>query len=117
MIMNLAYDYRLVALPVLLATGAAYAALELTARLTAARGWPRVCWLAGGSTAMGMGICAMHYIDIFALSIPVPVFYHLPTVMLSLLAAIASSAAFLFVVSRPATRLWQKIAGSVAIGG
>jgi hypothetical protein len=57
MIMNVAYDYRLVVLSVLLATVAAYAALELAGRLTAARGWPRVLWLAGGSTAMGMGIC------------------------------------------------------------
>ena len=55
-------------------------------------------WLAGGSSAMGMGIWAMHYVDVFALSIPMPIFYHLPTVVLSLLAAIAASATALFVV-------------------
>ena len=97
---RVAHDYRLVALSVLLATVAAYAALELAGRLTAARGWPRVLWLAGGSTAMGMGIWAMHYVDMLALSIPMPVFYHLPTVVLSLMAAIAASATALFVVSR-----------------
>jgi diguanylate cyclase (GGDEF)-like protein/PAS domain S-box-containing protein len=114
--MNVAYDYRLVALSVLLATVAAYAALELTGRLTAARGWPRVFWLIGGSTAMGMGIWAMHYVDMFALSPPMPVFYHLPTVALSLLAAIAASATALFVVSRPEMGVWEEIAGGVVMG-
>jgi NO-binding membrane sensor protein with MHYT domain len=116
MITNFAHEYRLVALSVLLATSAAYAALELAGRLTAARAWPRVFWLAGSSTAMGIGIAAMHYVDMFALNIPMPVFYHLPTVMLSLLAGIIGSAAFLFAVSRPGIRLWQEIAASVAMG-
>jgi PAS domain S-box-containing protein len=117
MMINVAHDYRLVALSVVLATFAAYAALELAGRLTAARGRPRLFWLIGGSAAMGMGICATHYVDMFALSLPMPVFYHLPAVLLSLLAAITGSATFLFVVSRPAMVLWQEIAGSVVIGG
>jgi diguanylate cyclase (GGDEF)-like protein/PAS domain S-box-containing protein len=117
MMINVAHDYRLVALSVVLATFAAYAALELAGRLTAARGRPRLFWLIGGSAAMGMGICTMHYVDMFALSLPMPVFYHLPTVLLSLLAAITGSATFLFVVSRPAMVLWQEIAGSVVMGG
>ena len=106
MITNVTHDLPLVALSVVLTTFAAYAALELTGRLTAARGGARVFWVIGGSTAMGMGICAMHYVDMFALSLPMPVFYHLPTVLLSLLAAIAGSAAFLFAVSSPVMRLW-----------
>ena len=116
MIMNVAHDYRLVALSVLLATLAAYTALELAGTLTAARGWRRVLWLAGGSTAMGMGIWAMHYVDMFALSPPTPVVYHLPTVVLSLLAAMGASATALFVISRSEMGVWQEIAGGVATG-
>src|SRR4030088_347786 len=116
MMINVAHDYRLVALSVVLATFAAYAALELAGRLTAARGRPRLFWLIGASAAMGMGMCVMHYVDMFALSLPMPVFYHLPTVLLSLLAAIAGSAAFLFAVSSTVMRLWQEIAGSLIMG-
>src|SRR5437870_13380405 len=94
------YDYRLVALSVLIAIFAAYTALDLAGRTTAARGRARPAWLAGGATAMGIGIWSMHYIGMLAFSLPVPVLYDWPTVLLSLLAAIVASAVALFVVSR-----------------
>ena len=84
------YDDRLVALSVVLAMVASYAALELAGRVTAARRWARVFWLAGGATSMGLGIWSMHYIGMLAFSLPVPVLYHYPTVIVSLLAAIAA---------------------------
>src|SRR5919197_5746069 len=93
------YDYRLVILSVLIAICAAYAALDLAARTTAAKGRIRLTWLAGGATAMGIGIWSMHYIGMLAFSLPVPVLYDWPTVLLSLLAAIFASAIALFVVS------------------
>jgi NO-binding membrane sensor protein with MHYT domain len=65
------YDYRLVALSVLIAVLASYAALDLAGRVTAARGRRRFIWLVGGATAMGMGIWSMHYIGMLAYSLPV----------------------------------------------
>src|ERR1700733_1924779 len=94
------YDYRLVALSVLIATLASFAALDLGGRVTASRGPIRSIWLMGGAAAMGIGIWSMHYIGMLAYSLPVPVFYHWPTVLLSLLAATLASAVALFVVSR-----------------
>jgi diguanylate cyclase (GGDEF)-like protein/PAS domain S-box-containing protein len=110
------YDYRLVALSIALAVFASYAALDLAGRVTSSRGRTRAIWLCAGAAAMGLGIWAMHYVGMLALSMPMPVFYHLPTVLLSLLAAIAASAVALFVVSRPAMSVWQEIAGSVFMG-
>jgi len=110
------YDYRLVALSVAFAMLAAYAALDLAGRVTASRGWAKALWLAGGATAMGMGIWAMHYIGMLALTLPVPVLYHYPAVGLSLLVAIASSAVALFTVSRKSMGVMQEIAGSVVMG-
>ena len=49
------YDYRLVALSVIIAIFASYAALELAGRVTAARNSARVAWLLGGASAMGTG--------------------------------------------------------------
>src|SRR5579862_3262364 len=94
------YDYRLVALSVLIAVLASYTALNLAARVTAARGKVRYAWLFGGAAAMGTGIWSMHYIGMLAFKLSVPVFYDWPTVLLSLLAAVFASAIALFVVSR-----------------
>ena len=94
------YDYRLVALSVLIAMLASYAALDLGGRVTASHGRLQVIWLMGGSVAMGTGIWSMHYIGMLAYSLPVSVFYRWPTVLLSLLAAVLASAVALFVVSR-----------------
>src|SRR6059058_3771236 len=98
--MHGSYDYRLVILYVLIAICAAYAALDLAGRTTAARGRLRPAWLAGGAIAMGLGIWSMHYIGMLAFALPIPVLYDWPTVLLSLLAAVFASAVALFVVSR-----------------
>src|ERR1041384_7426550 len=93
------YDYRLVALSVIIAMLAAYAALDLAGRITSARGQFRFVWLLGGSLAMGIGIWSMHYIGMLAFHLPIPVLYDWPTVLLSLLAAILASGVALFAVS------------------
>ena len=116
-VMNGSYDYGLVTLSVVLAMFASYAALDLAGRVTCARGWARALWLSCGAAAMGLGIWSMHYVGMLAFLMPIPVFYYLPTVLFSLLAAIAASAVALFVVSRPEMNVWQGIAGSVVMGG
>ncbi len=117
MVMTGLYDYRLVSLSILIAICASYAALELAGRTTAAKGRMRIAWLAGGATAMGLGIWSMHYIGMLAFSLPVPVLYDWPTVLLSLLAAIFASAVALFVASRKRMGWIRAIAGSAIMGG
>jgi diguanylate cyclase (GGDEF)-like protein/PAS domain S-box-containing protein len=114
--MKTSYDYGLVTLSVALAIFASYAALELAGRVTSARGLVRALWLGCGAVVMGVGIWAMHYVGMLALNMPITVFYHLPTVVISLAAAIAASAAALFVVSRTKINQWQEIAGSIVMG-
>jgi NO-binding membrane sensor protein with MHYT domain len=116
MMLHGTYDSRLVALSVVLAMFASYAALDLAGRVTAARRWARIFWLAGGATSMGLGIWSMHYIGMLAFTLPVPILYHYPTVILSLLAAIAASAAALITVSRERMGITQEIIGSLIMG-
>ncbi len=111
------YNYDLVALSVLIATLASYAALDLAGRVTAARGRARLAWLAGGASAMGFGIWSMHYIGMLAFNLPIPVLYDWPTVLVSLLAAILASAVALFLVSRERMGALRAMAGSVVMGG
>ena len=111
------HNYALVALSVLIAMFASYAALDLAGRVTAAGGWTRAVWLLGGAGAMGTGIWSMHYIGMLACMLPVPVAYHWPTVVLSLFAAILASAIALYVVSRQKMSAFRAFAGSVLMGG
>src|SRR5882762_6614391 len=110
------YNYALVALSVFIAMFAAYAALDLAARVTAATGWTRAIWLLGGAAAMGIGIWSMHYIGMLAFVLPISVAYHWPTVLLSLVAAISASVIALHVVSRQRMHPARALAGSVLRG-
>lgn len=111
------YDYRLVTLSVVMAVCAAFAALDLAGRTTAARGRVRLAWLAGGAVAMGLGIWSMHYIGMLAFLLPVPVFYDWPTVLVSLFAAIFASGVALVLVSRRRMDWGHALAGSAIMGG
>ena len=110
------YNYALVALSVLIAMFASYAALDLAGRVTATAGWTRAVWLLGGASAMGIGIWSMHYIGMLAFVLPIPVAYHWPTVLLSLFAAILASAVALGMVSRQKMGWFRALAGSALMG-
>jgi diguanylate cyclase (GGDEF)-like protein/PAS domain S-box-containing protein len=111
------YDFGLVALSIALAICASFAMLDLGGRATSTHGRSRTIWLSAGAAAVGLGIWSMHTIGMLALSMPMLLYYHLPTVALSLLAAIGASAAALFVVSRPNMNLREEVAGSIVMGG
>ena len=115
-VMLSSYDQLQVALSVLIAVSASYAALDLAGRVTAARGLTRSAWLTGGAVSMGIGIWAMHYIGMLAFRLPVPVSYHWPTVLLSLLAGISCSAFALMLVSRQRMSFRYAVIGSLIMG-
>lgn len=110
------YDYSEVARSVLIAIVSSYAALDIGGRVTAARGRVRLVWLCGGAIAMGIGIWAMHFKGMLAFRLPVPVEYHWPTVLASLLVAILASAVALYVASRKKMGPVQAWTGSIFMG-
>src|SRR5229473_3764945 len=110
------YDYRLVAISVVIAVTASYTALDLAGRVTAARGWAWLARLIGGATAMGIGIWSMHYTGMLAFSLPIPIEYDWPTVLLSLLAGVLSSGFALLVVSRRKMGVLRAVAASIFMG-
>ncbi|HEY6765281.1 MAG TPA: MHYT domain-containing protein [Candidatus Sulfotelmatobacter sp.] len=110
------YDYGEVARSVLIAIAASYAALDLTGRVTAARGRVRLAWLSGGAIAMGIGIWAMHFNGMLAFRLPVLVEYHWPTTLAALLVAILTSAVALYVASRQKMGLVEALTGSIGMG-
>ena len=111
------HDPWLVALSVLIAVAAAYTALDFAGRVTIKRGRERAAWLFGGAFAMGTGIWSMHFTGMLAFSLPVPVFYDVPTVVASHLAAVAASAAALHVASQQRLGAYAWWTGSILMGG
>ena len=110
------YDAWLVALSFAIALVTSYTALDLAGRVTANHGIHRVMWLLGGAFAMGSGIWCMHCTGMLALRQPTPVYYHLPTMLLSLLASVVASYIALLVVSRNRMTTQYLLAGSVLMG-
>ena len=110
------YNYGLVAVSILIAILAAYAALELAGRVTATRGLARFVWLCGGAFTLGLGIWCMHYVGMEAFRLPVQVLYDWPTVFLSMVAAFVASAIALFVVSRKTMSLVRAVVASLFMG-
>ena len=92
------YDPGLVVLSFIITIVALYTALDLAGRVTATCGRPRLWWLLGGAFAMGTGIWSMHFIGMLAFSLPIPVYYDVPTVVASHLAAMFASIIALHVV-------------------
>jgi two-component system sensor histidine kinase/response regulator len=115
-LLTASYDYELVVLSVFIAILASYAALDMAARITSARGALHWMRLGGGAFAFGMGIWSMHYLGMLAHRLPVAVEYDWPTLLLSLAAAVVASGVALFVVSRREMKLREASAGSVVMG-
>jgi len=111
------YTFSLVVFSVLISIGASHAALSLSERVRVAI-TPRLrrLWLTSGSVAMGVGIWSMHYLGMLALKLPVPVYYCWPTVLLSMLLAIAASSVALNVVSREKLPLPRLLIGGLLMG-
>jgi diguanylate cyclase len=111
------YTAGLVIVSVLLSIGASLAALSLSDRVRAATSvGSRRFWLTSGSVAMGVGIWSMHYLGMLALTLPVPIFYFWPAVLLSLLLAIAASSVALSVVSRKTLTTRRLLGGGLMMG-
>jgi PAS domain S-box-containing protein len=110
------HDPRLVTVSVIIAVLTSYAALDLAGRVVASRGAVRAIWISAGALAMGIGIWSMHYIGMLAFHLPMHVTYDVPSVAMSLRAAVAASALALWLVSRRELSLPQTLAGSIVMG-
>ena len=111
------YDPALVTLSVLIASLAAYAALGIAPRISAAEGAAAGrSWLVAGAVAMGIGVWAMHFIGMLAFRLPVPVVYDVSITLLSMFPAIVASGVVLFVISHGRIRNRQLGLAGILMG-
>jgi diguanylate cyclase (GGDEF)-like protein len=110
------YNPLLVAASLFVAILASYTALDMAGRITTAQGRAAKWWLAGGASAMGVGIWSMHFIGMLAFSLPIPLGYDPAITMLSLLIAIASSVFALWLVCQEHLP-WSRLSiGAILMG-
>ena len=112
------YDAGLVILSYVVASLAAYTAIDLAGRVSEYRSEPRraAAWLMGGAFAMGAGIWSMHFVAMLAYKLPIPVRYEAWTTLASMVAAIATSGFALYIVTRGVLS-WRRLLVSGAVMG
>jgi diguanylate cyclase (GGDEF)-like protein len=111
------YSFVIVALSYLIAALASYAGLAMSACIADAESARvRWVWLAAGSVAMGIGVWAMHFTGMLALTLPVPVSYDVPITVLSVVPAILASALALHVMSGRGNRHRRYLIGGTLVG-
>jgi signal transduction histidine kinase/DNA-binding response OmpR family regulator len=113
-----AYSPELVFLSYVVASFAAYTALDFAGRVRDSDGQTLRAnsWLAGGACAMGIGIWGMHFIAMLAFRLPIPVSYDLFTTFLSLTVAILLSGFAIALVTRGKLPWRRLFAGGIAMG-
>ncbi|MCO5397273.1 putative bifunctional diguanylate cyclase/phosphodiesterase [Ralstonia soli] len=110
------YNPLLVLLSLLVAILASYTALDMAGRVVTAQGRAAAWWLAGGASAMGLGIWSMHFVGMLAFSLPIPLGYDVSITLASLAIAIAASAFALWLVSRSELP-WPRLVGGALLMG
>jgi diguanylate cyclase (GGDEF)-like protein len=111
------YNLWLMALSLVVATLASFTALDLSGRISQlAQTGLRHAWLAGGATAMGVGIWSMHFIGMLAFSLPIPLGYDPGITAGSLAIAVLVSYFALYVITRAKLTLGRLVAGGILMG-
>jgi diguanylate cyclase (GGDEF)-like protein/PAS domain S-box-containing protein len=112
------YDLRLVLLSLLISVLASWAAIEIASSISFQKTRRRrTLWVLFGASALGIGVWAMHYVAMLAYRMAMPVLYDVPTVALSLFAAIVSFGLALHLVSSRSFSYRTMIAGGLLMGG
>ena len=110
------YHHGLVLLSLAVAILASYAALTLAIRIRHSAGWATRGWLLGGGFAMGLGIWAMHFVGMLAMTLPVPITYDLPITLLSLVVVVAVSTCALSIASKATASRSALAVSGIAMG-
>ena len=110
------HDPALVALSIAIAILSSYLALDLAGQVNRAVGTSRWGWIIGGGFAMGTGIWSMHFIGMLAFTLPIPIHYYLPLVIISHLAAVVASGIALQVLSKRSLDMNTLLLGSLLMG-
>jgi signal transduction histidine kinase/DNA-binding response OmpR family regulator/NO-binding membrane sensor protein with MHYT domain len=110
------YNFSLVALAYLVATGGFYALPKMAVHMHGTQGPAKRYWLCGGSVALGAALWSSSFIGMLSYHLPIPIAYHVGTVASSFLLAVVVSALTLVVASNATLRPRARAALAVLAG-
>lgn len=110
------FDHRLVVLSLLISILGSYAGRDLFERGARARGRKGILSLICGAAADGIGNWLMHYTGMMALSLPIPILYHWPTVLLALFVGIVGSGAARLILTGSRIGWLRIVSASISLG-
>lgn len=111
------YDFRLVALSIVIALLASFTALDLIGRIRAAEGRVVYGWLIAGAVSMGTGIWSMHFVGMLAFQLPIEMGYRVELTALSCLLAVFGSLIALHLASGQTLSITRFACGVVSMAG
>src|SRR5262245_38844309 len=110
------YHHGLIFVSLAVAVLASYTAFTLALRIRVATRQAAPAWLFGGGLAMGLGIWAMHFVGMLALSLPIEISYDVAVTLLSLAIAILVSTFALHIAGRESVGRLPLVTASIAMG-
>ena len=110
------HDPWIVAASLLIATLAAYVAMDLAQRVRRSDDRLDVVWWAVGSVAMGTGIWAMHFVGMLGFSLPIRLGFAGNLTLASWAVAVVASSIALWVASQPDFNLRRLVVASLMMG-
>ncbi|MFF2754060.1 EAL domain-containing protein [Psychrobacillus sp. NPDC058041] len=110
------YSFPVVILSIILACITSYTALLMNNRVQKNSFIHRNFWYVFASIAMGFGIWTMHFVGMFAFSLPVAVYYHRISIILSIIPAIVASFIAFYLANHQKKSIWYTFSFSVIIG-
>ncbi|MCE0489894.1 EAL domain-containing protein [Pantoea sp. Mb-10] len=111
------YDAFTVIISILVAVLASFTALNMAGRVASSSGRAGMIWLLGGGFAMGIGIWAMHFIGMLAMSLDMVMSYDAKLTAVSMaVAVVASIVALWLVCTSQALPIARLCAGALVLG-
>jgi diguanylate cyclase (GGDEF)-like protein len=110
------YSPWLVALSIAVAILVSFTSLRLAARVAESEGAAGRAWLILGAMSLGVGIWAMHFVGMLALSLPIQLRYDVGLTLGSLGVAILTSGFAIRIASRPQLNRARHLVGSLGLG-
>ncbi|MEP7057986.1 MAG: EAL domain-containing protein [Caldimonas sp.] len=110
------YDVWVVVASLLIASFAAYVALDLAKRVGTRDRGVAIGWWVGGSIALGAGIWCMHFVGMLAFRLPIVLGYTPALTFVSWIAGVAVSAVALRIASRGSLGWRALVGGALTMG-
>ncbi|PCJ29941.1 MAG: diguanylate cyclase [Gammaproteobacteria bacterium] len=111
------YSVPLIFLSILIAVLASFTAFGLAERqYSSVHKIHKIMWNIFGAIAMGLGIWAMHFIGMLALSLPVPVYYDIFITFISIIPAVSACGVILWVMAQNKIRIRDVWVGGTLLG-